>query len=750
MTDRPTEPRLRVLLVDDDEEEYLLTLDLLSHRLPLPDGMKQARFQLDWVDNAAAGLRAIQSCSHDAYLIDYMIGPHDGLALIRRALAVGCTAPLILMTGQGDYRVDLEAMRTGATDYLSKHEVTAPLLERTIRYAVERKRTEQALRRAQDELEIRVQERTVELASANQRLAQAYEGLEQTNAQLALANRELHEEIAERKRVEAALTAERQRLFNLLDELPAFVFLEAPDHSVRFGNYQFQQQFGDSQAGKRCYQMIHHRETPCENCPTVQIFQTQSPSIWEMAAPSGESFQVYGYPFTDIDGSQLVMELGIDITQRKQAERRLAESYREVLSLSQAEHDQRLFAEGLTQASTILNASLDLDEVLDQLLEQIHGVIPCQASILALIDGGTTQVVRHRGLDHRLRPFQAQQTEFDANRLVERYQSILESIQTRWRTGPEFATLTEQLPGLEWVHSYAAAPLIVTGEVSGFLIVLSDESNNLGQQTALRLQAFASQAGIAVHNARLYQELEAALSQEQAIRAQLIKAEKFGAIGRMVGSVAHELNNPLQTIKNCLFLVKQDRDANPGLQEYLEIAASETQRLSNLVTQLREVYRPRSRMPLQILDLGQVLKEVQVLLESAVQYHNVTWELITGDLPCQIHASADQIKQVFINIATNAIDAMQPEGGTLSIRLSQSPAQQQAHVVIQDTGPGVPPDIISQLFEPFFTTKASGLGLGLAISHEIVEQMGGRMEVESLPGQGATFHVWLPQANNTG
>jgi signal transduction histidine kinase len=141
---------------------------------------------------------------------------------------------------------------------------------------------------------------------------------------------------------------------------------------------------------------------------------------------------------------------------------------------------------------------------------------------------------------------------------------------------------------------------------------------------------------------------------------------------------------------------------------------------------------------------------VQVLLESTAQNRNVTWELITEAEPCQVRVSTDQIKQVFINIATNAIDAMQPDGGKLTIRLSQEAGQQQVHLVFQDTGPGIPPENISQLFEPFFTTKASGLGLGLAISYEIVEQMGGHVEVESLPGQGATFHVWLPQACSDG
>jgi two-component sensor histidine kinase/CheY-like chemotaxis protein len=151
---------IRVLLVDDDEEDFVFTRDSLLDVAP-------GAFHLDWVSTYDAALEASACRAHDAYLLDYRLGPSNGLELLRAMIAQGVTAPLILLTGQGDREIDMEAMKAGAADYVPKG-WSAALLERAIRYAIERKHTEEALRRMRDELEVRVQERTAELAKANQ------------------------------------------------------------------------------------------------------------------------------------------------------------------------------------------------------------------------------------------------------------------------------------------------------------------------------------------------------------------------------------------------------------------------------------------------------------------------------------------------------------------------------------------------------------------------------------------------------
>ncbi|WP_414542663.1 response regulator [Nostoc sp. CCY0012] len=134
-----TETPIRVLLVDDDEDDYVLTRDWFRE-------FQVAGCELSWVDSYAAAKEAIAQHSHDVYLVDYRLGVHSGLELLREAIANGCSSPIILLTGQGDWEIDLEAMKAGAADYLEKSQLTAPLLERSIRYAMERKQTEQKIR----------------------------------------------------------------------------------------------------------------------------------------------------------------------------------------------------------------------------------------------------------------------------------------------------------------------------------------------------------------------------------------------------------------------------------------------------------------------------------------------------------------------------------------------------------------------------------------------------------------------------
>jgi two-component system cell cycle sensor histidine kinase/response regulator CckA len=143
------EEPLRVLLVDDDEDDYIITQDLLSDLDHTTNGKQITPFILDWVSDYESGLKAIAKAQHDVYLIDYRLGEYNGLELVKQAIKSGCLAPLILLTGQGDREIDLQAMEAGAADYLVKNQIDAPLLERAIRYAVEQKRAEVALRKSE-------------------------------------------------------------------------------------------------------------------------------------------------------------------------------------------------------------------------------------------------------------------------------------------------------------------------------------------------------------------------------------------------------------------------------------------------------------------------------------------------------------------------------------------------------------------------------------------------------------------------
>jgi PAS domain S-box-containing protein len=232
------------------------------------------------------------------------------------------------------------------------------------------------------------------------------------------------------------------------------------------------------------------------------------------------------------------------------------------------------------------------------------------------------------------------------------------------------------------------------------------------------------------------------ITDRKQFETQLIQAERHAIIGRMVGSITHEINNPLQTIKNCLYLIQQDVTKESPIKEPLGMATSETMRLTNLVSHLRALYRPRvslGKEPHEILD---IIEEVHSLLIPHLNNAKVIWQSLPGLQRCIINCVRDQIVEVFLNISMNAIEAMQGTGGTLFVDMNVS--VDQVAVIFRDTGPGIPDEIAHNLFEPFMTTKGSGLGLGLSISYGIVQRHGGQIKVETKPDQGATFTISLP------
>ena len=183
--------------------------------------------------------------------------------------------------------------------------------------AMERIQLFERVRRSRDELEIRIKERTAELAKANE---------------------ELRAEITERKRIEEAVKAERQRFNDVLELLPAYLVLLAPDYHVPFANRFFRERFGESH-GRRCFEYLFGRSEPCEVCETYTVLKTMAPHEWEWTGPDGRNYQVYDFPFTSTDGSTLILEMGIDITERKRAEEALRAAHQYNRSLIEASLD---------------------------------------------------------------------------------------------------------------------------------------------------------------------------------------------------------------------------------------------------------------------------------------------------------------------------------------------------------------------------------------------------------------------------
>lgn len=240
-------------------------------------------------------------------------------------------------------------------------------------------------------------------------------------------------------------------------------------------------------------------------------------------------------------------------------------------------------------------------------------------------------------------------------------------------------------------------------------------------------------------------ELEEALRREKETRDQLILAGKLSALGQMVATVAHELNNPLQTIRNCLYLLRDNVTINEQVQLYLDLSLSEIQRLADLVGHLRQVYRPGKNDIFEPVNIVTLLQDVHKLTRSHLRQKHVNWKPSNLQAELLVNGQRDHLLQVLMNIVLNGAESMQPDGGDLRVELLLSASQSQIGIQISDTGRGIPPEDLDRVFDPFFTTRENGMGLGLAISYDIVRKHEGRIAVKSTVDVGTTFTVWLPR-----
>jgi PAS domain S-box-containing protein len=304
-----------------------------------------------------------------------------------------------------------------------------------------------------------------------------------------------------------------------------------------------------------------------------------------------------------------------------------------------------------------------------------------------------------------------------------------------------------------YVHNSASPVRDNLGQIVGSAVAIQDitrlrQAEEMLKESNVRLEQNVGERTreLKQTNERaqtLAKELEESLSKERHMRQQLVQSEKYAALARLVASVAHEINNPLQTIQNCIYLLT-DNASQVETQEVINIICNEANRMRALVQQLRETYRP-SKLKVEDFDLVDILSQALKLVAPQLRERSIKWRLKGEQKHLQINGVPDQIKQVIINILLNAIDAMEIAGGRLDV--SVVPRDGQACITFRDTGMGIEPEHLEKIFEPFYTTKAKGTGLGLAISYEIIRDHQGTISVESVPGKGSSFYIYLPLRN---
>lgn len=292
---------------------------------------------------------------------------------------------------------------------------------------------------------------------------------------------------------------------------------------------------------------------------------------------------------------------------------------------------------------------------------------------------------------------------------------------------------------LKTMGSELCLPLVTKQKLIGIInLGMKGKGEMYTHEDLELLDTMANQATVAIENARLYEDLIRA-------KVQMQRADRLAALGTLTAGLAHEIRNPLVAIKTFTQLLPTRFDDTEFRDHFLKVTAGEVDRIASLVTELLDFARP-SQPKLNSEDLNQVVEKMALLVDTESHKKNIKiLKDLYASLPF-VTLDKEQIKQVLLNILLNAVDAT-PENGTISVStrpLTRNGYLDYVQVTIADTGKGIPEEDLEKVFTPFYTTKHTGSGLGLSISHQIVQEHQGNIEVESTLNAGTTFRINLP------
>lgn len=416
-----------------------------------------------------------------------------------------------------------------------------------------------------------------------------------------------------------------------------------------------------------------------------------------------------------------------------------------IISEHNWEHINALAA--VHEAGREIAASLDLDRTLRLVMQKAAETLPMDSGVLFIRNEALQRFIV--AVSHNIPPEQVDSITFAFDEgvpgwAVQHHQPlIIDDARLDERVHPTVVAAG--------VLSVLAVPLISREQIVGVLNLFCQTGTHAFDEAALQLaQVFADQAAVFLENARLVGELrhwadgleERVVERTRQLeekQAQIIRAEKLAAVGRLAASVAHEINNPLQAVALHLQLLA-DESLSSGGQRRLDVVQQEFNRIADIVGRLLDFQRPQMGEQ-QAVDVVAAVDYVLMLAEKQMQRSGVVLVQNLPDKLPPVWAVASQLKQVFLNLILNAAEAM-PDGGQLTITAGHDAGK--LYIEFADTGPGLPPAVQARLFDPFFTTKKDGSGLGLAVSHEIIANHEGTLTVRSVPGNGATFLVMLP------
>ncbi len=591
----------------------------------------------------------------------------------------------------------------------------------------------------------------------------------------------------------------------ILDAFEHGIYVMNQDLVVEYMNSAMIADFGEG-VGKKCHQLLNQSEEKCPWCLSDEIFEGQTVRREVYVPLVDKTYYLIEIPFENSDGSLSKLSIYHDITKRKKQEEMLRASEEEFKNLFEhvasgvfisSKKGKFLNANralldmlGYDSKEEFLNIDLPQDlyvkpedrRTFQEMMERDGRVIDYEVEFKRK-DGSTIPILLtgHPRYDPQgnIIGYEGLNVDLTQRKLMEKeLREAYDFMNKIVQSSPNAITATDMKGNIliwnqaaEETLGYRASDVIGKMNIRKIYpegvarkvmqMLRSDEFGGIGRLSTypmvyvrrdgevvegnLSAAIIYDAHGKQIASVGSFVDLRDRLQMERALRdtqEQLLQSEKLAAMGRLTSQIAHELNNPLYGIMNTLELLKTEIPADNKRRKILEMALSETVRLSDLLRKMLSFSKPdqEERHP---VDINPVIDEILLLHEKQLKENDINIAATYAKELGLINASKNQLRQVFLNMVANARDAM-PNGGTLSVTTSGD--NDNVLVEITDTGTGIREEHLDKIFDSFFTTKGEvkGVGLGLSVCYGFIEDHGGDIEVKSQVGEGTTFTISLP------
>jgi PAS domain S-box-containing protein len=595
----------------------------------------------------------------------------------------------------------------------------------------------------------------------------------------------------------------------ILEAFEDGIYVMNRDLTVEYMNSAMVANFGEG-VGRKCHRLLNHSEQKCPWCRSDEVFEGRTVRREVYVPIVDKTFYLIEIPFENADGSISKLSIYRDITERKRQEQRLQASQEDFRSLFEhmatgifisSKEGKFLNANralldmlGYESKEEFLNIDLPQDlyvraedrRKFQEMMERDGRVIDYEVEFKRK-DGSTIPILLtgHARYDQQgnIVGYEGLNVDLTRRKLMEKeIREAYDFMNKIVQSSPNSITATD-MKGNILIWNQAAEETIGyrADEVIGKMnirkiypegvarkvmqLLRGEEYGGAGRLVSypmvyvrrdsevvegnLSAAIIYDANGNEIASVGSFVDLRDRLEMERALRntqEQLLQSEKLAAMGRLTSQIAHELNNPLYGIMNTLELLKTEIPPENRRRKILEMALSETIRLSDLLRKMLSFSKPdqEERQP---VDINSVIDEILLLHEKQLKENDINIESSFAKDLGLVNASKNQLRQVFLNMVANARDAM-PNGGTLTVVTGA--AGHKVVIEIRDNGNGIPEEHIDRIFDSFFTTKdeVKGVGLGLSVCYGFIKDHGGDIKVKSRIGVGTIFTITLPVYNS--